>query len=419
MASVAGERAVVVGGGVVGAACAYYLSLTGRPVTVIDKGAFGRACSHGNCGYVSPSHILPVCQPGVVGSTLRSMFRKNSPFYLKPRFDPALWSWMYQFARRCNQKDMLQTGHALHALLFSSRDLWGEVVKLPEFADCEWEDKGLLFVFLDHEHFDHYAEVNSLLTKEYGVSADPIDLSALQKLEPALKPHVAGAWHYRCDAHLRSDRVMQSWKQLLLKQGIEIREQCEFKSFLQDNGGVRGIETSSGPIEAGQVIVAAGAWTPLLQNQLKCRVPVQPGKGYSITMARPERCPKYPMIFEQHRVAVTPFHSGYRLGSTMEFAGYDATLNRTRLKILTEGAKHYLHTPTAEPLQEEWFGWRPMSCDGRPIIGRVPAFKNVWLATGHSMLGLSMATGTGRLLTEMISGNKPHIDPRPYAVDRF
>src|SRR5262249_16741173 len=141
--------------------------------------------------------------------------------------------------------------------------------------------------------------------------------------------------------------------------------------------------------------------------------------GYSITMARPRLCPKFPMLFEEHRVAVTPMQTAYRLGSTMEFAGYDSTMNRARLDLLRRGASHYLREPAGEPVLEEWWGWRPMIYDGKPAIGRSPALANVWIAAGHGMLGLSMAPATGRLVAELIARQTPHVDPRPYAVTRF
>jgi D-amino-acid dehydrogenase len=136
-------------------------------------------------------------------------------------------------------------------------------------------------------------------------------------------------------------------------------------------------------------------------------------------MPRPKLCPTYPLIFEEHRVAVTPFRSGYRLGSTMEFAGYDDTLNRSRLGILTDAAKLYLKDPLAEPVQEEWWGWRPMTFDGLPIIDRTPVAENVVVAAGHNMLGLSMATATGKVVAELLGGATPHIDPVPYSFKRF
>jgi D-amino-acid dehydrogenase len=148
-------------------------------------------------------------------------------------------------------------------------------------------------------------------------------------------------------------------------------------------------------------------------------VPIQPGKGYSLTMPRPAACPKIPLIFPETRVAVTPFQSGYRLGSTMEFAGYDESIRPQRLQLLKDGVTDYLREPFCDPVQEEWFGWRPMTYDSVPIIDRSPKYENVVIAAGHNMLGLSMATATGKLVAEIIESRAPHIDPGPYRASRF
>jgi D-amino-acid dehydrogenase len=156
-----------------------------------------------------------------------------------------------------------------------------------------------------------------------------------------------------------------------------------------------------------------------LNRELGCKIPIQPGKGYSITMPRPARCPTIPLLFEEHRVAVTPMQTGYRLGSIMEFAGYDTSLPRARLEQLKAGASHYLQEPYCDPVEEEWYGWRPMTPDSIPIIDRSPPLSNVWIAAGHNMLGLSMAPATGKLVAELLSHNRPHLDPQPYSARRF
>ena len=412
-------RVVVVGGGVVGAACAYYLAKDGHAVTVVDRGAFGAGCSHANCGYICPSHVLPFAGPGAIRSTLKTLFQRESP--LKVRAGVVLRDprWFLTFARRCNVRDRHTAGMALRSLLTSSRSLFDELI-CEEQLDCEWEKNGLLFVFQSHAAFEHYAETDRLLRDEFATPARCLDAAALQVLEPALKPGLAGGYHYESDAHLRPDRLMRELRRVLTVRGVEIREQCEVTGFTEENGRATGLRTASGEtIPCEKVVIAAGAWTPWLRNSLGCRVPIQPGKGYSITSARPVICPRIPMIFEEHRVAVTPFRSGYRIGSTMEFAGYDASMNRNRLRLLTDGASPYLREPIAEPLEEEWWGWRPMTPDSLPMIGRSPKWGNVWLAAGHNMLGLSLATGTGRLIAEMLSDRTPHVDPTPFAVTRF
>jgi D-amino-acid dehydrogenase len=429
-------RVVVVGGGVIGAACAYYLRHAGREVTLIDQGEFGRGCSHGNCGFVCPSHVLPLAGPGAIWGTLKTLLSRNSPLKVRWRLDPAMWSWFWRFARRCNERDMLAAGHAIQALLASSRSLYDELLK-STLTDVEWDTQGLLFVFRTPDAMEHYAHTDRLMRDEFDVGATRYDGSALTELEPALKPDLAGAWHYETDGHLRPDKLMTAWRRVLeahdvemrehgpelrglvpAYKAVEIREHCELLDLVAEGRLARRLVTSQGDIAADQVVIATGAWTPRLRRLLRCPIPIQPGKGYSLTMPRPSICPRIPLIFEEHRVAITPMQSAYRIGSTMEFAGYDASLNPDRLRLLRDGAAIYLREPLSDPLLESWWGWRPMTPDSLPLIGRLPLLDNVYLAAGHGMLGVSMSPATGQLVAELLTGQTPHVDPNPYALGR-
>ncbi len=187
MISAASERVIVVGGGVIGAACAHYLRRAGRLVTLIDRGEFGRGCSHGNCGFVCPSHVLPLAGPGALSTAIKALLSRNSPLNIRWRFDPAMWSWFWQFARKCNHHDMIASGHAIQALLTSSRSLYDELLR-TDLTDVEWEANGLLFVFCNAQSMEHYAQTDRLLRSEFNLGATRYDDSALTQLEPALKP---------------------------------------------------------------------------------------------------------------------------------------------------------------------------------------------------------------------------------------
>lgn len=409
---------VIVGGGVIGAMCAWYLTEEGHQVTILDRDRFGAACSHGNCGYVSPSHVLPLTQPGMVRKALRSMLSSNSPFHVRPRLSLDLWSWLLKFARRCNERDMLEAADSIHRLLQSSRQLYLKLIE-EQRLDCEWQPIGLLFVFHDEHEFHEYEPTNRLLEQKYGVAARPLDGAALSKFEPALVDGLGGAWFYDCDSHLRPDKLMSEMRRVLEQRNVQFVENCNVRGFRSESGRAVAVQTQQhGELRADQVVVACGALTPFLNDQLGCRIPIQPGKGYSLTMPRPTVCPTYPLIFEQHRVAITPMKSGYRIGSTMEFAGYDSRINPQRLQLLKDSARIYLREPYAEPIEETWFGWRPMTWDSKPYIDRAPRYENVWVAAGHNMLGLSMATVTGKLIAEMLTGQKPHLDLRPLRIGR-
>ncbi len=177
--------------------------------------------------------------------------------------------------------------------------------------------------------------------------------------------------------------------------------------------------TAKGEFEADAFVVATGALTPRLEGLLGCKIPIQPGKGYSVTMPRPSVCPRIPLIFPETRVAVTPFETGYRLGSTMEFAGYDDSIRPERIQLLKDGAAPYLREPYGEVVEQEWFGWRPMTYDSVPILDRSRRHENVWVAAGHNMLGMSMAPASGKLVAEMMTGQAPHLDTAPYRLSRF
>lgn len=411
-------RVVVVGGGVVGLACAHHLRAAGLAVTLIERAEVGGGCSHANCGYVCPSHVLPLAGPGVVGKTLKLLFEKDSPLTIRPRLDPALWSWLLRFALRCRRGAMLEAAEGIAAMLRSSRALYDELLSSGEI-EAEWRTKGLLFVFRTPAEMAHYAATDRLLRDRFGTPATPYDGRQLCELEPALRPGLAGAWHYEGDAHLRPDRLLASWRAKLEASGVEFREQCELLALARRGRRVTEAITSRGALPADAVVVAAGAWSGRMSAMLGCSLPIQPGKGYSITMARPSLCPEIPMIFEEDRVAVTPLASSYRIGSTMEFAGYDDRLVESRLGILRRAARLYLREPEAEPVSEKWWGWRPMVPDGLPIVGAAPGSDGLYLATGHGMLGLSMAPATGKLIAELVTGAAAHLDPRPYRATRF
>ncbi len=416
--AVTGDHVAVVGGGIIGAMSAWFLTEAGFRVTIIDRNQFGAACSRGNCGYVCPSSVLPLSQPGAIAKTLRAMLKPNSPFAIKPQLSPSFLSWFWNFYRQCNSKDMLETAASVHSLLQSSMSLYKGLIT-AENINCEWQEAGLLYVYDNEREFLAYESTDKLLRGRFGVGATPYDGEQLTRLEPAIKPGFGGAWHYEGDCHLRPDKLMDELRAKLEGRGVQIIESMTIDGFVREGRSAKAVSSGGQAVDADAFVVATGAMTPFLNDHLGLKVPIQPGKGYSLTMPCPSNMPRHPMIFEDSHVAITPMQSGYRIGSTMEFVGYDTSINPKRLGLLTAAAEKYLHDPYSDPIEDEWFGWRPMVWDGKPIIGPSPAMDNVWLACGHSMLGLSMATGSGLLLTEMMSGTTPHLDPEPFSAFRF
>ena len=409
---------VIVGGGIIGIACAHYLSEAGRQVTVIDQGSIGGACSMGNCGYICASHILPLTEPEALWTGIKSLFNPRAAFRIRPSLRPELWLWLLQFMRRCNQRQMLRAGTALQALLESSLQEYRQLMEREKLA-CEWQQKGLLFVFKGAHGLDQFAAMDRLITEHFGVSANRIEGADLPAMDAALRPGLSGAFHYPDDASLRPDLLNARWVENLRARGVTFVENCSLLDVEKNGAAIQAIDTSSGRLEAGHFVFASGAWSAKLAPLLGCRIPVEPGKGYSITMARPGNCPVHPMLFPEKRVGVSTFEQGYRLGSMMEFAGFDSSIPEHRIRQLRVSAEDYLIEPHADPVLNTWYGWRPMTWDSLPIIGQVPNLNNGYLATGHNMLGLATATGSGRLLAELVQHKPTHIDPQPYRPDRF
>jgi D-amino-acid dehydrogenase len=415
------DEVVIVGGGVIGLACGVALREAGRPVRVLEASAVGCGSSHGNCGTITPSHAMPLAAPGTIGRALRWMLTPDAPLYLKPRLDPVLWRWLFGFAARCNPGDWLHGGAAKAAILQASRQA------LPEWIGrhglrCEFVANGTDHVFRTEQALAEFDDELRALA-EFGIASEHIDGASYLRREPALREGIVGAVRFPGDASLRPDRYVAELARVLRAAGGAIVEGCEVTGLRHDRDGLR-LRTTRGEIVASDVLVATGAWSPRLASVLSpqlggVRRAMQPGKGYSITYARPSLVPRHPLVLQERSVCVTSWEDGYRLGSTMEFSGYDASLNRRRLGALERGASEYLREPLGPSKREEWFGWRPMTSDDLPIIGRVPGPAPLWLATGHGMLGVSMSVATAELVADLVTGHAPRIDPAPYRVERF
>lgn len=409
---------LILGGGVIGLACALYLLKTGASVRVLEQGTPGCGSSHGNCGTITPSHAPPLAMPGTIGVALRSIFSADAPLYLNPRMDGPRLRWLLGFARHCNWRDFHAATQARGAILQRSRQLLAELVRDEKLA-CEFSEQGTLIVYrtakLQHaDEKDHNAVLESL-----GIEIQRLTGEQVEAMEPTLKPGVVGGLLHPQDASLRPDRYAAELARRVVELGGVIECDTQTKGFETDRARIRGVQSNRGMYCAEHVVLALGAWSPLLARQLDLRLPMQPGKGYSLTYSRPALAPRHALTLREPSVCVTSWSGGYRLGSTMEFSGYREGLNRARLDALRRGAAAFLREPEGGELLEEWWGWRPMSVDEVPIIGPSTRWSNLLLATAHGMLGVSMSAATGEMVAAMLAGTSVPINPTPFAPARF
>lgn len=411
------QDVIIIGGGVIGLACAHYLSEEGIGVSVIERGKIGKGASHGNCGILCFSDVIPLCSPGTVTTEVIKTLKGTSPLYIKPEMDIQKYLWLLKFAMKCKPSHMKQAARAKHDFLDYSMELFKSLFASSSLS-CEFEDGGVLTVFKEEKNFRAHAQTQEFLA-DFGLAAEKIEKDRLLEMEPALLDDLAGAWLNKSDWHLRPDLLMTAWRRLLEKKGVVFNENCDVENLNIKNSRVDQILTNKGSFQADNVILAAGAWSPQIIQKLDLNLPVLPGKGYSITMERPKICPTYLCSLYEKKVAVTPWKSAYRLGGTMEFSGYSSSLNKKRMDKLITGAKAYFKDPIGDPLIEEWTSLRPMTYDDMPVIDRVDHLKNLIISTGHGMLGLSLSTGTGKAVCDMILDRPVQIDMAPYSLKRF
>lgn len=385
---------------------------------VLEQGTPGCGASHGNCGTITPSHAAPLAMPGTLGVALRSMLRADAPLYLNPRFDGPRLRWLLGFARHCNWTDFHRAATARSAILQRSRRLLGELVR-DEALDCEFAEEGELYVYRSVPVMATDERHHATVLDRLGVEVRRLRGDAVEAMEPALKSGVVGGLFHPGDARLRPDRYVAELVRRVRELGGVIEGGARIEGFDVDGRRITQVRTSRGVWAAERVLLALGAWSPLLARTLGLRLPMQPGKGYSITYTRPARAPRHALVLREAQVCVTTWASGYRLGSTMEFSGYAEGLNRARLDALRRGAAAGLHEPEGPRQLEEWWGWRPMSVDEVPIIGPSTRWSNLHLATAHGMLGVSMSAATGELVAAQLGGTTPVLDPLPYAPARF
>jgi len=281
-----------------------------------------------------------------------------------------------------------------------------------------YEKKGWLLLFNSQRSLEDAAKEAELL-HQFGVASQVLDAAGVRQIEPNVLPSVVGGIYYPEDAHLIPQRFVQELARLAEHQGARLHTGTEVLGFETSGRRVSAVVTTRGRFTPEQVVLAAGAWSPLVARDLGLRLPLQAAKGYSITVQRPTTCPTVPLYLSERKVAVTPMGERLRFGGTLELAGLDLSVNRRRVAAIRRAAREYL--PGMESLEpvEIWRGLRPVAPDGLPLIGRSQAFENLVVAGGHGMLGVTLGPITGKLVAQLVAGEVPLVDLAPLRVERF
>lgn len=411
--------ALIVGGGIVGLASAYYLAKDGWKVTVVDRGDFTDNCSYGNAGMIVPSHFTPLAAPGIVTQGIKWLFDSRSPFLLKPSLSLSMISWGLKFMGHANEKHVTRSAPQLLALNSFSRDLYDDLA--TELGnDFGLEHRGILMLCKTEKAFEeevHLAEK----ARELGLKVDVLSREQTRTVEPNVTLDVFGATHFLSDAHLYPPALMA----LLLRQfkqlGTTLIPHAEVTDFVRHGGKITKILTNNGEYSADTIVLTGGAWLGQLAKKVGIAIPMMPGKGYSFMTSAFEGKVKHPALLIEARVALTPMGGQVRIGGTMELAPINHRINRKRVEGIVNAIPDY-YADYRLPMPEEkniWHGFRPCSPDGLPYLGRSKSISNLIVAGGMGMMGLSLGPAAGKIVSEVARQEQPSSEIRLFDPERF
>jgi D-amino-acid dehydrogenase len=412
------KRVAIVGGGVIGLAAALCCAERGMRVALVERNGPQRdGCSFGNTGMVVPSHFVPLAAPGMVGLAFKWLWDPGSPFYVRPRPSWELLDWGLKFWRAASRAHVRRAAPLLCALSLASRASYERLAA----RDIGFGRRGVLMLCRTQRALDEEARIAEE-GRALGLQARVLDASQTAALEPGLRMRIAGSVHFPDDCNLEPRRLVETLQAKLSAAGAELLWDREVTGWRVEGGGVRAARLGDGEeLRADEFVLAAGSWSAGLARGLGLRLPLEAGKGYSLTLARPRAAPRHCALLVEARVAVSPIDGALRFGGTMELDGLDERINPVRVRAIVEAVSRYY--PDFGPADFEgvrpWAGLRPCTPDGLPYVGRSARFSNLIVAAGHAMLGVSLAPATGEIVAALAGGGQPGFDIALLSPDRF
>lgn len=431
----------MLGAGAVGLSCAYFLRRAGWEVRVVDRGRPGHGATCGTAGLLCAAHSHPLPGPGVLAQALRWSLRGDSPFRIRWRPDPALASWLVGFARACTRARSEAGFAALAALSGLSLTLFEKLLEQGE-VDFYYERRGGWLLFLTEAGLAGGRRDAEQL-RAAGFPVEVLGGDEAREREPAFGDRVRGALFLPTDAHGLSLGFAESMTRTLRRMGVVVETGVRTTRLLRRGGAVVGaaVQALGAPLEgaeaqakgdsalavapggieertADETILALGAWSPSVARTAGVRLPVIPAKGYSATVRRFAGTPRLAATVSERKSIITPLGDHTRFAGTLELAGFEPRLDRRRYEAVITGAALALRDPVPREDEVPWFGFRPLTPDSLPYLGRPPNLSGLLVATGHGMLGFTQSLGTGRIIADLATGAGIPIPLAPFAANR-
>ena len=411
-------RVIVVGGGAVGLCCAREIARRGGEVTLVERGRCGGATSLRNAGQIVPSLCTPLSSPGVIKQAFGWMLKPGSPLGLRVSLDPDYLLWLLRFALNSSEEKYRECLKAALVLGKDTHLLFEELQK--EGVEFEMHRKGILFATLSEETLREDVEIYRELERAgYDGEYEVLGGEEARRFEPSLSEKVVGGLFVKDERHVRPESLAKGLVADLRSRGVRILEGAEVYGFRHGEKGSWWVLTSEGDLDADRVLLAAGVWSRELLAELGVKIPLEAGKGYSVTSAGRGTRPERPLKFAEAQVVLTPYDGGVRVSGMFELSGIDLSLKQRKLESIIRAASPYLRDWRPEKPRLEWAGLRPATPDSLPLIGKVPGLSNFYLATGHGMLGVTHAPATARMLAPLVLEDRPVPELEPFRLERF
>ncbi len=399
----ADRRVVVVGGGVIGVCCAYFMAKAGADVVLVERDEIGGGASFGSAGTIAAGHP-PLNKPGRIRRSILELLDPKSPLYIPLRWDPGLFRWLWTFRSFCTDHHLSVSMAALAPLGRASLDLFDVLVE-SENLKCDYERSGYYEICRTKKGLADVTH-DAALMREYGYHPHGVSGDELREIEPAILEGVVGGAYFpeaaTCDPHLfvleLADRSVRHGARIETGRGVS--------EILSTGTTVRGVRLEDGEVlDANAVVLATGAYSGNLTRRFGLRLPVRAGKGYHRDLELEEadaRLLGIACVLSETSVFCTPMDGFTRLAGTLEFSGVNHEMRPRRLEQLTTAAEKYLDGVRGAVIRSEWCGLRPCTPDGIPYVGPVPGQSGLFVATGHAMLGLTLGPVTGKLIGEYV-----------------
>ena len=407
------KKVLIVGGGIIGICSAYYLSKDGHDVTIIDRYGMDSGASYINAGYLSPGHIIPLASPGVIKQGLKWMFDSSSPFYVQPRINMDFFKWLFAFNKSCSINNVNNSIAPIIDISLLSQNLLKDI-KIENKMGFHYDQKGLLMLCKHEKSLEKENEVVRLAVAN-GLDAKMLNKQEIKKIEPNINVDSIGAAYFGCDHHTTPGELIEALKKFIKQKGVKCFANTEIKDYNIANNKIDSISVSNQILKFDEYILSAGTWTSQICKKLGIDILLQAGKGYSVN-SKSDTGISCPAILVEAKCAVTPMNGFTRFSGTMEISSVNNRIRKNRVDAICNSVESFYPSIKVSNSEREnaGFGFRPISADGVPYIGRTNKLDNVIIATGHGMMGWSMSTGTGKIISEIISNKKTSID-----INRF